>query len=86
LIATRFLSQHQPDAPVAFGEALLPGSRLTLFSDDKPDRFFTIIKFWMDKTSGVALDLKTGLPSYQVQDGLPRRSFAEGGRKVERIY
>ena len=25
--------------PVAFGEALSAGTRLTLFSDDKPDRF-----------------------------------------------
>jgi|ERR1700683_1061714 hypothetical protein len=24
--------------------------RRTLFSDDKPDRFFTVIKFWMDAT------------------------------------
>jgi hypothetical protein len=54
--------------PVAFGETLPAGTRLTLFSDDKPDRFFTVIKFWMDETSGVALDLKTGVPSYQVED------------------
>jgi len=27
--------------PVAFGEALAAGTRLTLFSDDKLDRFFT---------------------------------------------
>ena len=33
-----------------------------------PDRFFTIIKFWMDQTSEVALALKTGVPSYQVED------------------
>lgn len=52
---------------VAFGEAAA-GTRLTLFSEDKPDRFFTVIKFWMDKTSGVALDLKTGVPTYQVED------------------
>ena len=50
--------------PVAFGEALAPGTRLTLFSDDKPDRFFTVIKFWMDETSGVALAFMTGVPSY----------------------
>jgi hypothetical protein len=31
---------------------------------DKPDRFFTIIKFWMDATSGVALELKSSVPSY----------------------
>jgi hypothetical protein len=54
--------------PVAFGEPLPGGTRLTLFSDDKPDRFFTILKFWMDETSGVALALKTGVPSYQVED------------------
>jgi len=38
--------------PVPFGEALPAGTRLTLFSDDKPDRFFTVIKFWMDATFG----------------------------------
>jgi hypothetical protein len=54
--------------PVAFGEALPAGTRLTLLSDDKPDRFFTVIKSWMDKASGVALDLKTGVPTYQVED------------------
>ena len=54
--------------PVEFGEALAAGTRLTLFSDDKPDRFFIVIKFWMDKTSGVALALRTGVPSYQVED------------------
>jgi hypothetical protein len=54
--------------PVVFGEALSAGTRLTLFSDDKPDRFFIVIKFWMDATSGVALDLKTGVPTYQVED------------------
>jgi hypothetical protein len=48
---------------VAFGKALPAGTRLTLFSDDKPDRFFTVIKFWMDETSGVALALKTGVPT-----------------------
>jgi hypothetical protein len=41
---------------------------LFLFSDDKPDRFFTVIKVWMDATSGVALALKTGVPTYQVED------------------
>jgi hypothetical protein len=54
--------------PVEFGEALAAGTRLTLFSDDKPDRFFTVIKFWMDQTSGVALALRTRIPSYQVED------------------
>jgi hypothetical protein len=54
--------------PVVFGEALPAGTRLTLFSADKPDRFFTVIEFWIDKTSGVALELNTGVPSYQVDD------------------
>jgi len=65
--------------PVAFGEALSARARLTLFSDDKPGRFFMVIKFWMDETSGVAIALRTGVPSYQVEDGLPRRSSASAG-------
>jgi hypothetical protein len=28
--------------PVEFGEALVPGTRLTLLSDDKPERLFTL--------------------------------------------
>jgi hypothetical protein len=47
---------------------LSAGTRLTLFSDDKPERFFKVIKFWMDETSGLARALKTGVPSYQVED------------------
>ena len=53
---------------IAFGEPLPGGTRLTLVSNDKPDRFFTLIKFWVDETSGVALALNTGVPSYQVED------------------
>ena len=69
LIAKRNRFQNHSDAkPVAFDEALPAGTRLTLFSDDKPNRFFTVIKFWMDATSGVALELKTGVPTYQVED------------------
>jgi hypothetical protein len=44
------------------------GTRLTLFSDDKSDCFFTFIKFWIDETSGIALELETRVPSYQVED------------------
>jgi hypothetical protein len=33
-----------------------------------PDHFFRVIKFWMDETSGIALALKTAVPSYQVED------------------
>ena len=47
---------------------LAAGTRLTLFSDDKPDRFFTAINFWMDETSGVALALRGGVPTYQIED------------------
>jgi hypothetical protein len=46
--------------PVAFGEDLHVGTRLTLFFDNKPDRFFTVIKSWIDETSGVA--------AYQLED------------------
>jgi hypothetical protein len=54
--------------PVEFGEALAAGTRLILFSDDKPDRLFTVITFLIDAISGVALDLETGVPCYQVED------------------
>jgi hypothetical protein len=53
---------------VAFGEALPAGTGLTRLSGDTPDRFFTVIKFWMDATSGVELELKTGIPTHQVED------------------
>jgi hypothetical protein len=49
--------------PVEFGEALAAGTRLTLYSDDKPDRFFTAVTFWMDEMSGLAPALQTGVPS-----------------------
>jgi hypothetical protein len=54
--------------PVEFGEALSAGTRLTLLSDDKPDRFFTVIKFWIDQTLGASLALEIGVPTYQVDD------------------
>jgi hypothetical protein len=54
--------------PVEFGEGLPAGTRLTLFSAGKPDCFFSVIKFWMDETSGIALARRTGVPSYQVED------------------
>ena len=53
---------------VEFGEALAAETRLTVFSHDKPDRFFRVIKFWMDETSGTSLSLRTGVPSYEVED------------------
>ena len=53
--------------PVEFGEALAAGTRLTLFSPDKPDRLFRVVTFLIDKISGVALDLETGVPCYQVE-------------------
>jgi hypothetical protein len=68
LIENGIQSQNHSDAAPSPCEALSAGTRLTLFSDHKPDRFFTIIKFWMNETSGVALALKTDLPSYQVED------------------
>jgi hypothetical protein len=62
--------------PVDFSEALPAGTRLTLFSDDKPDRSFTVIKFWTDETSGVALALKTGVPSYPSRRRGRQNAFA----------
>jgi hypothetical protein len=47
--------------PVEFGEAFAAGSQLTLFSDDKPDRFFTVIKFWTDSTLGASLALRSNV-------------------------
>jgi hypothetical protein len=64
--------------PIEFGEAVSAGTRLILFSTDEPDRLFTVMKFWIDNVSGVALDLKIGVPCYQVEDGLPRRRREEG--------
>jgi hypothetical protein len=54
--------------PVAFGEALPAGTRLTLFSADKPDRVFRVIKLWIDETSRIAVAFQTGVPSYQIED------------------
>jgi hypothetical protein len=54
--------------PVAFVEPLPGGTRLTLFSKDKPDRYFIVIKFWMHETSRVALALNTRIHTYQVEE------------------
>ncbi|SRR5258708_24902055 len=53
---------------VAFGESLPAGTRLTLFSDDKPDRFLPSSSFGFDQTLGASLALRTGVPTYQVED------------------
>ena len=37
---------------VGFSEALAARTRLTLFSSDKPDRLFIVIKFWIDPPLG----------------------------------
>jgi hypothetical protein len=62
----------------AIRRATLPaGTRLTPFSDDKPDRFFTVIKFWLDETSGFALALESGVPTSEVEDRARPNSFTE---------
>ena len=71
--------------PVAFGESLSAGIGLTLFSDDKPDRFFTVIKFWMDENLGRcarAQDRRTFLPSR----GRPAAPKARRRREEGRIH
>jgi hypothetical protein len=63
--------------PIAFGEALPADTRLTLFSDGKPDRFFTVIKFWIDETLGASLALGTGVPSYPSRRRGRQNAFAD---------
>jgi hypothetical protein len=72
--------------PVEFGESLVVGTRLTLLSDDKPDRLFIVIKSWFDETLGVSLRVNPGVPTYQVADGLLRGRLCGGGRKAESTY
>jgi hypothetical protein len=48
--------------PVEFPENVPRGTRLILFSDDKPDRFCTVLEFKLDPQLGRAF------PSYRVQD------------------
>jgi hypothetical protein len=54
--------------PVEFGESLVVGTRLTLLSDDKPDRLLIVITSWMDETLGASLRVEPGVPCYQVED------------------
>jgi hypothetical protein len=61
--------------PVEFGEAVPAGTRLTLFSADKPDRLFTVITFCIDKVSGVALTSTRAFPAIKSKT-----------RKEESIY
>jgi hypothetical protein len=55
--------------PVAFGEALPARTRLTLFADDKPDRFLhrRLNSGWM-KPWALHSRLRPGVPTYQVED------------------
>jgi hypothetical protein len=95
LPATSIRSQNPSDASVAFGESLSAGIGLTLFSDDKPDRFFTVIKFWMDENVGLHWHSKLAFLPIKSRsacraEGPPPRacgvtSFAGGGRKAELI-
>ncbi len=54
--------------PVEFGENLLPGTKLTLFSHDKPDRFFTVLEFTLDTELGSRTGFNCAVPSYRVLD------------------
>ena len=64
--------QEDPNMkPVAFGEALPPGTRLTRFSHDKSDRLFTVIKFWMGETLGRSIWKQVGIienPNFRLED------------------
>ena len=54
--------------PVEFGENLLPGTRLILFSDDKSDRFFTVLEFTLNSELASLSGLGCAVPCYHVQD------------------
>jgi hypothetical protein len=54
--------------PVEFGENLPAGTKLTLFSEDKPDRFFTVLEFTLDADLGTLLGVDFPVPSYRVHD------------------
>jgi hypothetical protein len=54
--------------PIEFGENVPSGTRLILFSDDKPDRFFTVLEFKLDPQLGSLAGLGCAVPSYRVQD------------------
>jgi hypothetical protein len=49
--------------PVEFGENLAAGTKLTLFSEDKPDRFFTVLEFTLDADLGTLLGVDSPIPS-----------------------
>jgi hypothetical protein len=68
LLAIGVRSQNHSDATRRLRRSFVCRNSTNSFSDDKPDRSFTVITFCMDKTSGVALELKTGVPTYQVED------------------
>lgn len=69
-------SQNDAMRSVEFGKALAAGTRLTLFSRDKPDRFFTVIKYWIDQTLGASRE-------FQDLAFFPTKSNT---RKAEYIY
>jgi hypothetical protein len=54
--------------PVEFAKNVPPGTRLILFSDDKPDRFFTVLEFKLDPQLGSLAQLGRAIPTYRVQD------------------
>jgi hypothetical protein len=54
--------------PVEFGEDLLAGTRLTLFSDDKPDRYFTVLESMLESSIGVPSGDLRPWPAYHVLD------------------
>jgi len=68
LIGTGVRSQNHFDATRRLRRSSPRWNPLTLFCADKPNRVFTVITFCIDKVSGVALDLETGVPCYQAED------------------
>jgi hypothetical protein len=71
--------------PVVFGEALLAGTRLTLFSAEAGPSFYGGHVF--DGSGlGVMLDLKTRVPCYQFEDGRRLDPLVEGNWRTRSGY
>jgi hypothetical protein len=57
-----------PIRPVEFGEALRPGTLITLIDDDKPDRIFTVIETLPDKPLAIRAGDTRLWPAYHALD------------------
>jgi hypothetical protein len=54
--------------PVSFAEDLQPGAPLSLFSEDKPDRYLTIVESLLESGIGLSVGDTRNWPSYPALD------------------